>query len=617
MQKTPTCRMALVLALAAVLTAPAGGGALAAPGEAPVKPAGTAAARLGSETLSGAYLAAKSAQLGGDINTAVDYYAKALAIDPNAEALQQDAMFAFFAAGDFRRGVELAAKLRDNDEAGKVARIALGIDGLVRADYGKAIEELDILDPSDLDALLLGHLQAWADQGAGRTSQAIERIADLNKANWYPVFNDYQAGLVAAVAGRADEARRRLSKVVADRSNAQTSPDAFVGASEALARLEAAAGRKKEALAAVNKGLALAENYDPLTTLKGEIEKGDKVAPTIGSVKQGAAETLYILGQAINRGEGQQVAILYFQLARALDAQNPRVLVALAGIAERANRYDDAIGYYDAVPAGSALKRTADLQSGLDLWSAEKKDEARAKLRKAVETYPDDLQAYLALADILSSAKDYAEMSRTLDQAVALAVKTKEESWNIYYQRGIAFERTKQWPKAEADFRKALKLSPNQPQVLNYLGYSWVDQNQNLDEGLKMIRTAVDLRPNDGYIVDSLGWAYYRLARFDDAVEELERAILLNPADPTINDHLGDAYWQVGRQREARFQWSRALVGDPKPEAADVARIEAKLRDGLMPAGNRKADAPGQPAETRADTAAPQPKPGEPSSTVR
>ena len=207
--------------------------------------------------------------------------------------------------------------------------------------------------------------------------------------------------------------------------------------------------------------------------------------------------------------------------------------------------------------------------------------EVRAQLRKAVETYPDDLQAYMALADILSSAKNYEEMSQTLDKAVAIAVKSKDESWNLYYQRGIAFERTKQWPKAEADFRNALKLSPNQPQVLNYLGYSWVDMNRNLDEGLKMIRTAVDLRPNDGYIIDSLGWAYYRLERFDEAVEQLERAVLITPSDPTINDHLGDAYWRVGRKREARFQWSHALTYSPEPD--QVPMLKARLANGVPP----------------------------------
>jgi nucleoid-associated protein YgaU len=143
----------------------------------------------------------------------------------------------------------------------------------------------------------------------------------------------------------------------------------------------------------------------------------------------------------------------------------------------------------------------------------------------------------------------------------------------------VSFERSKRWPEAESDFRTALELNPDQPQVLNYLGYSWVDRGANLDEALNMIKKAVDARPNDGYIVDSLGWAYYRLARFEEAVTALETAVQLRAEDPVINDHLGDAYWKVGRQREAMFQWAHARDLDPEEE--DLPEILAKLQHGL------------------------------------
>ena len=148
-----------------------------------------------------------------------------------------------------------------------------------------------------------------------------------------------------------------------------------------------------------------------------------------------------------------------------------------------------------------------------------------------------------------------------------------------YYYRGICEERSKQWPKAEADMRKALELQPDQPHVLNYLGYSWIDQGINLDEGMKMIKRAVEQRPDDGYIVDSLGWAYFRIGNYEEAVKNLERAIDLKPEDPTINDHLGDAYWRVGRKLEAKFQWAHAR--DLKPEPDDLPKIEAKIENGL------------------------------------
>jgi tetratricopeptide (TPR) repeat protein len=220
------------------------------------------------------------------------------------------------------------------------------------------------------------------------------------------------------------------------------------------------------------------------------------------------------------------------------------------------------------------------------------------------------MRAYLALGGVYSSKENFRAAAAVYDQAVARLDKPETSNWNIFYQRGIAYERLKEWPKAEPNFRKALELHPEQPQVLNYLGYSWVDMDMNLEEGLDMIRKAVELRPSDGYIVDSLGWAYYKLGRFEEAVTELERAVSLKPDDPILNDHLGDAYWRVGRKLEATFQWSHAR--DMKPEPDVLAQVQKKLAEGLPPPEDKKAagtpTAPAAPAAEPAPTPAPDKK---------
>jgi len=194
---------------------------------------------------------------------------------------------------------------------------------------------------------------------------------------------------------------------------------------------------------------------------------------------------------------------------------------------------------------------------------------------------------------VLRSNDLFAEAVTAYTGGIDTLTRPDRRHWVLYYQRGICYERLKQWPQAEADFRKALELQPQQPLVLNYLGYSLVDMGKNLDEGLSMIRKAVELRPTDGYIVDSLGWAYYKLGRYEEAVTELERAVEMLPDDPVINDHLGDAYWRVGRRLEAKFQWAHAR--DMKPEATALAEIQAKLANGLPPA----------PAPTKASAVTP------------
>jgi tetratricopeptide (TPR) repeat protein len=225
------------------------------------------------------------------------------------------------------------------------------------------------------------------------------------------------------------------------------------------------------------------------------------------------------------------------------------------------------------------LRRNADIQMALNLDSLERTDEARQQLSKLIANHPDDLEAVLALGNILRDRKHYPECADTYSQAIALIPQPTKPTWTVFYFRGICLERSKQWEKAEADLKKALELYPEQPHVLNYLGYSWIDQGVNLDEGMRLIRRAVDQRPDDGYIVDSLGWAYYRIGNYDEAIKHLERAVELKPMDPTINDHLGDVYWRVGRQLEANFQWTHAR--DLKPEPDELAKIEAKLKNGL------------------------------------
>jgi Flp pilus assembly protein TadD len=209
----------------------------------------------------------------------------------------------------------------------------------------------------------------------------------------------------------------------------------------------------------------------------------------------------------------------------------------------------------------------------------ERFEDAEAMLRKIVAEHPDDPDPLDELGDILRRREKFAEAVEAYDQAVARIGPLQPRHWRLLYARGIALERSKQWPRAEADFLQALTFEPDQPLVLNYLGYSWVEQGQNLDKAEAMIRKAVELRPNDGYIVDSLGWVLFRLGRHDEAVVHLERAVELKPEDPVINDHLGDAYWAVGRQREARYQWMTALASKPEPELKTA--IEQKLEGGL------------------------------------
>jgi len=221
-----------------------------------------------------------------------------------------------------------------------------------------------------------------------------------------------------------------------------------------------------------------------------------------------------------------------------------------------------------------------------NLEAAGKDDDAIDLLQRLSDQKPSRPDPLISLGDLLRSNKRFNEAVFAYDKAVSLLGDLKQRHWTVLYSRGIALERSRQWARAEKDLQQALKLNPDQPYVLNYLGYSWVDQGINLVRAEEMIKRAVKLRPNDGYIVDSLGWVLYRLMDFKGAVSHLERAVELRPEDPTINDHLGDAYWQVGRHDEARFQWQRALSLKPEPD--QVSAIEKKILRGLVSSSRKK-----------------------------
>jgi Flp pilus assembly protein TadD len=254
--------------------------------------------------------------------------------------------------------------------------------------------------------------------------------------------------------------------------------------------------------------------------------------------------------------------------------------MSLADLYESIKKPALAIKIYQRVPADSPLKRNADIQMATNLDALERTEEAKKTLDKLIAERPGDLEAITALGNILRVRKEFADCAEAYGKGIDALKNPQKANWLIFYFRGICFERSKQWAKAEADFKRALELSPEQAHVLNYLGYSWIDQGVNLDEGMRMIRRAVEQRPDDGYIVDSLGWAHYRIHNYEEAVKQLERAVELKPEDPTINDHLGDAYWKVGRTLEATFQWAHAR--DLKPEPDEMSKIVEKLRTGLV-----------------------------------
>ena len=549
----------------------------------------------------GAYLAGRTADVDNDTGRAIEFYRKALEFDAENTEVKERLMVALFSDGRFSDGVVLARELQEDPAVAQVARLALMVEATSKREYRKAASLLNPEDTNPIDRLLNTLMKAWAEFGDGKGEAALKSILALDGPPWYPVFVRYHAGAMAQAMGNKAEARKHFTDLIADPQAGAAAPDTYIRGVMALAGLEARDGNKRAALDALATGEDFSPGYAPLAALRQLIEEDGKPESGVMTAQQGSAAVLFTLGSALNRDGAEETVVVYLQFARSLDPDNAATLVILGGLTERLGKAEEAIKIYEAVPETSPMRRVSELQLGLALADLGRNNEAKDHLKALIASDPKDIRSYLAYGSVLSQDKDYIEMALTYETAISVLGPTPTRNdWNLFFQAGIANERLKHWPKAEAHFKRALELFPDQPQVMNYLGYSWIDMNINLEEGMDLIRAAVDLRPNDGYIVDSLGWAHYRLGQFEDAVRELERAVELKPADPTINDHLGDAYWRVGRELEASFQWKRALSNEPPEELKPL--VEQKLREGLsdaepaVPATANGADKNGAPA---------------------
>ena len=575
--KTPFKRQTLAVALFAtgLITSVVSAMATASPADAP-SPQGPGASEPGN------YLAGLVASADRDTASAEAYYREALRIDPRNPDLLERTFAAALSNGDEQGADMLAERLLTRDPTNNLARLATAVHAVQQGQFATARAQLLVGDPRTRDATT-ALLTAWCYAGQNDLRRALDTLDRMREPS-LAAFRDYNAGLISEQLGNPTEARRRLKAAYKSDKNTLRFADAY-------ARFLAAHGDADGAKSVYSAFSALAPHHPVVERALADLNAGRVPDPLVRSPKEGAAEVLYGLGAAGSRQGDELPALIYLRLSLYLRPSNDLTAVTLANLFERMKQNEQAIAAYQLVPTTSPFREDADIQVALLLDSSGKSDEAMRRMTEIVAARPNDVDALSSLAGLQRSAKKYAEAAATYDRAIAAVGVPIRENWTLFYFRGICFERDKQWPKAEADFKKALELYPDQPLVLNYLGYSWVDKGINLEEAFKMLRRAVELQPNDGYIVDSLGWAHFKLGQFAEAADTLERAIALKPADPVLNDHLGDAYWRVNRRTEAHFQWNHARDMGPDPE--DLPGILKKIEFGL-PAATTAQPAPAE-----------------------
>jgi tetratricopeptide (TPR) repeat protein len=522
-------------------------------------------------SISGSYLAARHAGSARDAAAAAIYYRAALRGDPRNPELLSRAFTAVLQNGEIDEAVRLAERLLQVDKNDRVARLVLGVRAIKQKQYATARVHLAQSVRGPITDLAASLLQAWTHVGPNESRSAMETIDKLGGPESYNLLKDLHAGLILDLSGHRRDALKRLER-------AYKQDPSVLRVAQAYAVEQSRLGNRDEALKVFQAYEETVPRHPLVAEAIRELERGRRLAPLVDTPQAGAAEALYTIGAALGR-RGEDVGLVYLQLALYLMPNHALALTSLADLYEGMRKPELAVKTYERIAPNSPLHHNARIQRAVNLDQLERTDEAVTELQQLVAADPQDREGTLALGNILRARKKFAECGDIYSKAIDTIAKPERSNWVVYYFRGICYERSKQWPKAEADFKLALELFPDQPLVLNYLGYSWVDQGINLEDGMRMIRRAVEQRADDGYIVDSLGWAYFRVGDFENAVKYLEQAVELKPEDPTINDHLGDAYWRIGRRLVALFQWAHARDLYPEPE--DLEKIQQKLKAGL------------------------------------
>ncbi|MCI4662747.1 MAG: tetratricopeptide repeat protein [Neomegalonema sp.] len=593
---------------------------------------GVAGTALG-DSFTGSYLAGRHAAIAHDMKAAASFFGHAVAQNPEDSALLSQALVYAVSAGEMRRAMALATRLDAREPGFSVSRLVLAVDAIRSGDFDEAalrltprlvdhgryqLSSLTVVDevlryPASVarrpirtgsaryfETLLPSLLAGWAEAGRGDFEAAADALEELSDREYGAYFGGYHAGLVESFAG--DHARAVEQFEAAMAANETVARRVVIAYGRALE----AAGRAEDAIAQYDAMLARAPRDPQLlaartralhASLSGEPRLD--VPLVVASPTEGAAEVLFGLGSVFAQEDDlAPLALIYGQLALHLHPGYTEARLLVAEVFENMGRTEDALHHYAMVPQGDINFVGAQVSLAFAQSRLDRMEEAIGTLQ-ALTSYEEQAPTvYFAQGGLLSAEKRYEECIAAYSEGLQRLEGYTERNWWQFFQRGICLERRGEWQRAEGDFQQALELSPGQPDVLNYMGYSLVEMGMRLQEARDMIERAVEAAPERGYIIDSLGWVLYRLGDYEEAVAKLQIAVEKDPVEPVINDHLGDALWKVGRKMEARFQWKRALSF--KPEATDELRIRRKLEQGLDAVLAEEAAVAAQKAEAEA-----------------
>ena len=530
------------------------------------------------ETAYGTYLAARVAHLRQDLNTAADYYVKSIKLGADNPEIISRAYVLLTSEGRIDEAADYAKKAREQGDKGNFIHFVVMTDELNKGNYDKALESLENIKDKAYQESILPLFESWIYAGSGKPEEALAAMDKLKKDKSLVSLYYMHSGMLNDYLGNKEEAAKAFDTVV-NNENLELSYRSL----QIISNFYIRSGRKNEAAELVKKYYDKNFQARMLFELYQNIQNADlkATAKMIDTPQKGEAEALFNIG-TIFRGYQSDISQIFTALALYLNPQHDVALISMADLLENSQRYDEAIAKYNQISPQSPVYFMAQLKVASIYMVKKDNQKALKKLENLLEQYPDDYQILFNLGEVNRVMNQQKDAIKYYNKALKVAPKAIKKDWTVYYALGMAYERNGQWKKAEEVLQKALEVSNRHPFVLNYLGYSWLQHNENSNEALYMIFEAYRQNPEDGHIMDSLGWALYRMGKYEDAIKVLERAAEYLPGNAIVCDHLGDAYWLVGRKDEARFQWQHALTLKEDAEELNKEVIRQKITRGIQ-----------------------------------
>lgn len=532
----------------------------------------------GDESLYGNYLIGRVAHIRQDYDVAAKYYVKSIEKGLVNNDIISKTYIILASQGNIDEAVKYANMAREKGDKNNFIDVINAVHNFKLRDFKKARKQISDISEKTYKNLITPLFNAWSYVGEKDYNGAKNELRKISDISEMKTVYNIHSGLIAEYFGYDDEAQNFYNTVIND-DNSDMSFRALQIISNFLVRQ----GQKEKAISLINKYYASSNMKEMLSSLLEKVKEGDeRVSSIVSSPDIGISEVFLevaLLFKAVP--VGYDYAQMYISLSQYFNPNNDIAKLAMADIYEERGMFDSANKYYDSINKKSEMYYPAQIRKANNLSNQKQYDEAIRVLKKVSKATPNNFQVLSNIGDILRISNNQPDAIKYYQEAIKSIFYETERHWPVYYALAVSYDRNNEWDKAEENLQKALKLSNRNPQVLNYLGYSWLKHNTDINKAASFILEAYEKEPNDGVIIDSLGWVYFNIGEYQKAISYLEKASELNPQNAIISDHLGDAYWLGGRKYEAVFLWKQALTQKEEAEELNVKKVKQKIQSGL------------------------------------